>query len=113
MSDTQEYLSADELLAGVVGGTIDCTIEGLGKVKLRALEYMELKEIAKQSGGDDLEAGFLIGVKSLEQPQLTKEQVELLRKAKPGAIATIVKKARVLSGMSDPEETEKNSGGGS
>lgn len=105
------YLNLDEFLTGIIGGTEDFVIEGLGTIKIKALDYLDIKEITTQSKNDDLEAGLLMVFKGIAEPKLSMENLEQLGKAKPGLIAAISKRVSQLSGMS--EDSEKKVGIGS
>lgn len=105
------YLNLDEFLTGIIGGTEDFIIEGLGTIKIKALDYLDIKEITNQSKNDELQAGLLIAFKGIAEPKLSMEHLDQLGKAKPGIIAAISKRVSQLSGMS--EDSEKKVGIGS
>lgn len=105
-----KYLSADDLLTGIVGGTKDVNIEGLGTVQVRALEYVELKVIDTEAAGDPMRAGLLIAMRGLESPKLGPDRIAQFEKARPGVIATISKAVSELSGLGDDREKKAGSG---
>lgn len=106
-----KYLNIDEFLTGIVGGIEDFEIAGLGIIQIKALDYLDVKNITTESKGDELQAGLLIAFKGIVEPKLSVENLEQLGKAKPGIIALISKRVSQLSGMS--EDSEKKVGIGS
>ena len=104
------YLNADDFLDGIAGEAVDMEIPGLGTVKIRSLEYMDLQRINKMARGDEMEAGFQIAIVGLVEPQLNTEQIERLKKSKPGVIAQIAKRVSELSGIRDDIENLVGSG---
>lgn len=106
-----KYLSADELLTGIIGGTKDVVIDGLGSVQVRAIEYMEMKLIRQEAEDDEMRAALLLVIRGLEQPKLEGAQLDSLEKARPGVIVALAKAVQELSGLG--ADIEKKVGTGS
>lgn len=104
------YLSADDFLTGITGGTEDLTIPGVGTIKVRALDYLDLQRINREAGGDEMQAGFLMAAVGIAEPKLSEQQLEQLQKARPGVIAQISKRVSELSGMSKSAENLAGAG---
>jgi hypothetical protein len=105
------YLSADDFLVGITGGTDDLSIPGVGTIKVRALDYIDVQRINKESAGDEMQAGFLMACSGIVEPKLSADHLAQLQKARPGVIALISKRVSELSGMR--EDIEKKAGNGS
>ena len=106
-----KYVNADDFLLGIVGGAADLEISGVGTIRVRAIDYMDLDRINREAQGNEIMAGFLMASAAIVEPQLTEEQLQLLQKARPGVIAAISKRVQELSGIR--EDMENLAGGGS
>ncbi len=100
------YLSAGDLLAGIIGNAIDYDVPGLGTIQLRALSFAEAAQI-NQLGGDAMAINRAALKAGIVSPALSDDQVEQLMSANVSVIAGIVQKILQLSGMNEDEELKK------
>lgn len=105
------YLNIDEFFAGIIGEATDLDLPGLGIVRVRSLETIEVQHIRQAVGDDELELSFQAILTGMVEPKLTQEHLVMLQKAKPGVIAAITRRIMELSGMVD--DSEKKVGNGS
>lgn len=105
------YLNIDDFFTGITGGEDDLELPGLGSVRVRSLEALEVQQIRQQAGDNDMEMSFLSIVAAMVEPKLDREHIEKLHRAKPGVIALLTRRIMELSGMVD--ESEKKVGSGS
>lgn len=93
------YLSADDFLTGITGGTEDFEIPGIGKIQIRSLSVADVKTIDAKAKGNEIDAGLLMAAAGIVEPKLSAEQLEKLQSARPGIIAKISRRVSQLSGM--------------
>jgi len=105
------YLNIDDFLTGITGGEDDLELPGLGSVRVRSLEALEVQQIRQQAGENDMEMSFFSIVAAMVEPKLDRDHIEKLHHAKPGVIALLTRRIMELSGMVD--ESEKKVGNGS
>ena len=105
------YLSIDDFFIGITGSAGDLELSGLGTVKVRSLEALEVQQIRAQAGDNEMEMSFLSIVYGMVEPALSRDHLEQLHRAKPGVIAAITRRIMELSGM--VEDSEKKVGTGS
>lgn len=106
-----KYVNADDFLLGIVGGAADLEISGVGTIKVRALDYLDLERIHAEADGNEVRAGFMMASAGIVEPKLNEEHLGLLQKARPGVIAAISRRVQELSGIR--EDMENLAGGGS
>lgn len=97
------YLSADDLLVGIVGDAIDYDVPGLGVIQLRALSFAEAAGI-NRLGGDAMAINRAALKAGIANPALSDEQVDQLMRANVSLVSGIVKRILQLSGMNEDEE---------
>jgi hypothetical protein len=107
----QSYLSIDDFFSGITGSAEDLALPGLGTVRVRSLEAIEVQQIRAQAGDNEMEMSFLSIIFGMVEPALSREHLEQLHRAKPGIVATITRRIMELSGM--VEDSEKKAGSGS
>lgn len=99
-----KYLSTDDFLAGATARAIDHEIPGLGTVKVRGLETLELEQIDAAVGdGGNMRWALLAVSAALVEPKITPEQAEHMI---PGVVKDISVVVARLSGLSG--DAEKN-----
>lgn len=102
-----KYLSADEFLTGIVGGTQDLELAGIGTIQIRALTILDVERIARESADNDVRAGLLMAAAGIVDPVLSPEQMQRIEQARPGIVATISQAVQRLSGIArDAAEAE-------
>lgn len=102
-----KYLTADEFIVGITGGTQDVAIKGLGTIKIRALSVLDVEKIAREVGGNDVRAGLAMVQYGIVEPALSAEQLQQIEQARPGVIAQISQAVQRLSGITrDAEAAE-------
>jgi len=116
----QSYLTAEDLLKGITGESEDYEIEGLGTIQIRSLSVSEVQRIyaeaATNKKGEDHDTGKLMALAlfyGLVQPKLGKNAIAKLIDGKAGPVLNAAKRIMELSGMSDEDELDSLSGGGS
>lgn len=98
------YISVDEFLAGATAQAVDHEIAGLGTVKIRGLETMELELIDGAIGdGGNMRWALLAVAAALIEPKITPEQAEHMI---PGVVKELSEVVARLSGLSN--DAEKN-----
>ena len=107
------YLSEADFLTGITGGTEDFHIEGVGTIRIRALEYQDVARIDREAQGDSMRAGFLLAAAAIMEPALTPEGMQQLEHARPGVLLAITRRVNEISGLGDQENLEKKAGIGS
>ena len=100
------YLELDEFFTGITGGTADLDI-GIGIVKVRALEFVEVQAIRQEAGDDELQLSLLSIVTGLVEPKLDHEHLSRLNKARPGVISAISRRILQLSGLTEDGEKKQ------
>ena len=100
------YLELDEFFTGITGGTSDLDI-GIGIVKVRALEFVEVQSIRQEAGDDELQLSLLSIVTGLVEPKLDHEHLSRLNKARPGVISAISRRILQLSGLTEDGEKKQ------
>ena len=105
------YLSADDFLTGIVGGEEDIELTGIGKVRIRSLEALEIQQIRAQAADDEMQMSFLAVLQGLVEPELSADHLSAIQRAKPGIIAILTRRIMEISGMG--EDFEKKVGIGS
>ena len=104
------YLELDEFFTGITGGTADLDI-GIGIVKVRALEFVEVQAIRQEAGDDELQLSLLSIVTGLVEPKLDHEHLSRLNKARPGVISAISRRILQLSGLTEDGEKKQDGTG--
>ena len=105
------YLSIDDFLLGIQGEECDVELAGLGVVRVRSLEAVEVQQISTTAAGDNMQMSMLAILSAMVQPKLDADALAALQKAKPGPIATLAQKIMAISGMG--VDFEKKVGNGS
>ena len=100
------YLELDEFFTGITGGTSDLDI-GIGIVKVRALEFVEVQSIRQEAGDDELQLSLLSIVTGLVEPKLDHAHLARLNKARPGVISAISRRILQLSGLTEDGEKKQ------
>lgn len=107
------YLSTDDFLAGILGESVDYEVAGLGTIKLRSLEMVEVQKI-RAATADDIDTAMQTVIYGMVEPKLSTENLAALGKARPGVINQIGRRIMELSGMVDDDEKKaKTPGSGS
>lgn len=111
---TKATSSATDFLALISGSTEPFEVDG-ATVELRSLTFTESQTLGRQYADDSAELTFQAVKIGLVAPVLTAEQVEQMRKARPGAIQGMGARIMVLSGLAKDETapTSPLAGGGS
>ncbi len=105
------YLSIDAFLAGATAQAVDHEIAGLGTVKVRGLETMELEQIDAQIGdGGNMRWALLAVATALVEPKITTEQAERMI---PGVVKDLSEVIARLSGLGNAEKNDSPPGAGS
>ena len=104
------YLELDEFFTGITGGVSDLDI-GIGIVKVRALEFVEVQSIRQEAGDDELQLSLLSIVTGLVEPKLDHEHLSRLNKARPGVISAISRRILQLSGLTEDGEKKQDGTG--
>ena len=104
------YLELDEFFTGITGGVSDLDI-GIGIVKVRALEFVEVQAIRQEAGDDELQLSLLSIVTGLVEPKLDHEHLSRLNKARPGVISAISRRILQLSGLTEDGEKKQDGTG--
>lgn len=107
-----KYLSTDAFLAGATARAIDHNIPGLGTVKVRGLETLELEQIDAGVGdGGNMRWAILAVATALVEPKITPGQAEHMI---PGVVKELSEVIAQLSGLSgDAEKNDSPPGDGS
>jgi hypothetical protein len=95
------YISADDFLTGILGEPIDLDVPGLGRVQIKPLSMLEVKQMREQYGADGM--GLTVGAVAMGMvaPKLDKEQAARLWEARPGPLTTIGQRILEISGMTE------------
>jgi hypothetical protein len=105
MAEKSAYLSADEFLAAISGGTIDheLMVDGraVGKVQIRSLELAEVQDAIASFKGNSGGLTLWTLDNALVNPALSDAQREQVRKGKPGPLLNLAKHIMETSGMTD------------
>lgn len=106
------YLSVDAFLAGATAQAIDHDVPGLGTVRVRGLETLELEQIDAAVGdGGNMRWALLSVATALVEPKITPEQAERMI---PGVVKDLSEVIARLSGLAkDAEKNEQTPGAGS
>jgi hypothetical protein len=96
-----------EFLQAICGKPVLREIEGI-TVEIRSLTVLETQELSKAE--NEIEASLKLCILGLINPKLESEDIELLRKAKPGFIIKLAKSISELSGLSDTDSPTVGNG---
>lgn len=110
---TKATTSAVDFLAAISGGTETYEVAGV-TVELRSLGYSEMEELNTTYADRNMEMAFQALARALVSPKLTPEQLDQLRRAKPGFIVALSQRVMQISGvMEEDENGSPLAGGGS
>lgn len=98
MSD-KPYLSASDLLAGIMGKAEDYALQDVGTVRIRALTVAEVQDLYRTHKGDDM--ALMVGsiAVGMTDPVLSPEQAQGLMQAAAGPVTNLAKRIMEISGM--------------
>jgi hypothetical protein len=106
-----KYLTASDLLAGLLGEEEDVEVEGLGTIRIRPLGMPEAMRIGSASK-DDAEKFVQLLARALVEPKLTEEQIERLYYATADKLTPIIDRITAMGGKA-PEVSDPLVGAGS
>lgn len=101
-------LSKRDFLDGIVGKSVDYTVEGLGDVKIKSLNIAATKEIQNEYAEDPIGAALVSVIYGMVEPQLDKDDLATLYEGKPGVIMQLAKRISELSGLVEDTDDSPN-----
>ena len=111
MASSNGYVSTNDFLTGILGEEKDLEIDGVGKVRIRGLDSLEVQRMNQETEGDEIQLSFEAILRGLVHPELSRDDLEALSHGKPGIITFLAHEIIVISGLD--EDFEKKVGIGS
>ena len=96
-------IDKSQLLSAIAGKEREVEIPGIGNIKIKSLEFSEVKEIQDKAKDDMMLTALYIVRYGLVEPALTDEDIVTLYKGQPGKISKISAEISKVSGMVDEE----------
>jgi len=99
-----KYLSAADLLTGIMGTPEDYDVPGVGVVRLRALTVAEVQALYRQHKDDSM--ALMVGSieYGLVEPKLDADGAQQLMNAAAGPVTKLAQRIMQISGMSEVEK---------
>lgn len=106
-------LSAKDFLNAIAGEPESLPVPGVGVVVVRPLNVAEVQAIVSKADQDEVTLMVHALVLGMVEPQLSEEDIPVLRRAAAGPFMVVAKRIMELSGMTNQETLENLAGGGS
>lgn len=101
-------LNKADFLKGLLGKTENFELEGFGIVVLKGLSVKDLETIRSLANEDEMLAALYTIVFGVVEPELTIEDINLIKDANISTAMKLSKRISELSGLVDEDKEDKN-----
>jgi hypothetical protein len=106
-------LTAAELLAALVGQSVEFALDGLGTVRVRGLTMLEYEQIRATVGDSEVRTMHAVMAAGLVEPQLSAAELEAISLGRATTASPLFWKIMSLSALNpDDEKATASFGGG-